>query len=94
MSKTSIISHQHHLYVSIALQPWEPEPIFCNALQWDSISTDCWGNSSLLLATEDTGVIFMNEGLSVPIIDAAARVQQLAALEHFGLFLARVDKGQ
>ncbi|VDD92868.1 unnamed protein product [Enterobius vermicularis] len=75
-------------------QPWEPELVFQNSLSWDAIGSDAWGTSAVLIATEDTGVIFECEGLSVPIIEARAKVMQLAVREHFGLFLARTDKGK
>lgn len=74
-------------------KPWEPELVFQNSLSWDAIGSDAWGTSAVLIATEDTGVIFECEGLSVPIIEARAKVMQLAVREHFGLFLARTDKG-
>uniref|UniRef100_A0A915CAG8 GTPase-activating Rap/Ran-GAP domain-like protein 3 n=2 Tax=Parascaris univalens TaxID=6257 RepID=A0A915CAG8_PARUN len=75
-------------------QPWEPRMIFENTLAWEVIDSDTWGSTSIVVATEDTGVILLSTGLSVPIFEANARIHQLAVREHFGLFLARIDKGK
>ncbi|KHN85420.1 GTPase-activating Rap/Ran-GAP domain-like protein 3, partial [Toxocara canis] len=75
-------------------QPWEPVILFEKTLAWEVVDSDTWGSSSVVIATEDTGVIFLSTGLSVPIIEANARIHQLAVREHFGLFLARIDKGK
>lgn len=74
-------------------QPWEPAIISENILSWNVIGSDGWGAKSVVLATEDTGVVYISNGLSVPIIEATAQVMQIAIQEHFGLFLARIDKG-
>ncbi|VDN56741.1 unnamed protein product [Dracunculus medinensis] len=81
--------------VSDAVQaPWEPAIISENILSWNVIGSDGWGAKSVVLATEDTGVVYISNGLSVPIIEATAQVMQIAIQEHFGLFLARIDKGK
>ncbi|VDK56996.1 unnamed protein product [Gongylonema pulchrum] len=76
------------------LQPWEPELLAENSVAWSLTDSDAWGPESLLLATDDSGVVFLNQGLSMPLIEPGARIQQLAVEEHFGLFLARIEKGK
>ncbi|VDK28794.1 unnamed protein product [Anisakis simplex] len=74
-------------------QPWEPRMLFEKTLAWDVIDSDGWGSSSVVISTEDTGVIFLSAGLSVPIFEAGTRINQLAIREPFGLFFARTDRG-
>jgi hypothetical protein len=48
---------------------------------------------SVLLASEDSGVVCLEKDTSTVVIETGAQVQQISALEAFGLFLLRYDTG-
>ena len=52
------------------------------------------GKNSILLASEDSGVVCIEKATSTVVIETGAQVQQLSALEAFGLFLVRYDTGE
>ena len=75
-------------------QPWEKEQILRNIPSFDVLASDTWGPTALLISSEEHGVVFINEEKSCPLFDKDVRIFQLSVLEHFGLFIARMDKGK
>lgn len=82
------------IQLQVVLQLWEPEVIASNVLPWVVLDSDEWNSTSVLLATNDSGVVYVSERISVQVIESAARIMQLVVLESFGLFVARIDKGE
>ena len=58
------------------------------------LASDTWGPTALLISSEEHGVVFINEERSCPLFEKDVRISQLCVLEHFGLFIGRMDKGK
>lgn len=46
-----------------------------------------------MVVCKDGSVQLVSEDRTVTLIEPNANIQQVAVFEHFGLFVARVDKG-
>ncbi|KAG8234166.1 hypothetical protein J437_LFUL013468, partial [Ladona fulva] len=72
-------------------QPWEPH-CFYPDFPSEVICGDSWGESRLVVATEN-GVHLVEEGLSQRVIfDKTVVVKQLSVVEAHGILLLRADK--
>nr|CAD7462843.1 unnamed protein product [Timema tahoe] len=73
--------------------PWEPH-CFYPDFSHEIVCGDSWGDSRLLVATED-GVFLVEESSSHRLIfDKTVAVKQLHVVEAHGILLFRVDKGR
>ncbi|VDM99861.1 unnamed protein product [Thelazia callipaeda] len=62
-------------------QSWETELLCEDLVAWSVVDSDSWGSDLVLLATEDSGVICLIEGLSILVIEADANLQQIIVKE-------------
>ncbi|PAV76655.1 hypothetical protein WR25_23381 [Diploscapter pachys] len=89
-----LIKLEKMLSGDVADSPWDKELVLRNIPSFDIVASDSWGASSLLVVTEDQGVVFVSEEKTFTIIEKEAKIQQIAVLEHFGLMIARMEKGK
>ncbi|CAI4233182.1 unnamed protein product [Auanema sp. JU1783] len=75
-------------------QPWEKEIMIRNIPSYDILASDIWKGVGLLISSEEQGVVFVSEDRAIPLFDKDVRIYQMSVLDHFGLFIARMDKGK
>ncbi|CAJ0583257.1 unnamed protein product, partial [Mesorhabditis spiculigera] len=75
-------------------QPWDKEVIIRDIISFEDVSVDAWGHAAVVTVTKDGAVQLIAEGKTSILIEPGASVQQIAIVEHFGLFIARMDKGR